>query len=375
MRSLFSVAARNGSAHEANGLLPEPIFLRALRLERKRAERSRKPFVLMLLDLPAPLPNGKGGNLLSKTVPAILSSTRETDIAGWHQENSALGVIFAELGAANTMSTLGALRARVTTLLQSVLRAEELAQIRITFHCFPEDWGQDQTGLPIEKLYADLVKRDESRRVSRAIKRTIDVFGSAMALILLSPVLLTIALAIKLSSPGPMLFRQKRIGQYGVPFTCLKFRSMHTGNDPRIHMDFVKNLIRGNASPGASGANGKVYKITTDPRLTSVGRILRKTSLDELPQFLNVLRGDMSMVGPRPPIPYELEAYDTWHRRRLLDVQPGITGLWQVSGRSRVPFDDMVRLDLRYATAWSLWLDLKILLRTPQAILSGDGAY
>jgi lipopolysaccharide/colanic/teichoic acid biosynthesis glycosyltransferase len=109
--------------------------------------------------------------------------------------------------------------------------------------------------------------------------------------------------------------------------------------------------------------------------LTRVGRILRKTSLDELPQFLNVLRGDMSMVGPRPPIPYELEVYDTWHRRRLLEVQPGITGLWQVSGRSRVPFDDMVRLDLRYATAWSLWLDLKILLRTPQAVLSGDGAY
>jgi lipopolysaccharide/colanic/teichoic acid biosynthesis glycosyltransferase len=352
------------------------MFLRALRLERKRAERSRKPFVLMLLDLPAPLRNGKGRNLLNKTVPAILSSTRETDIAGWHQENAALGVIFAELGAADTKCTLGALRVRVIALLQAVLRAEELAQIRVTFHCFPEeDWGRDDTGLPIEKLYPDLVKRDESRKGPRAIKRASDVMGSAMALLFLSPVLLVIALAIKLSSPGPVLFRQKRIGQYGVPFTCLKFRSMYTGNDPRIHMDYVKKLISGNASPGASGAKAKVYKITTDPRLTRVGRILRKTSLDELPQFLNVLRGDMSMVGPRPPIPYELEVYDTWHRRRLLEVQPGITGLWQVSGRSRVPFDDMVRLDLRYATAWSLWLDLKILLRTPQAVLSGDGAY
>src|SRR5712692_6116772 len=165
LKSLFSAASRNGSAHEANGLLPEPMFLRALRLERKRAERSRKPFVLMLLDLPAPLRNGKGGNLLNKTVPAILSSIRETDIAGWHQENCALGVIFAELGAADTKSPLGALRARVTALLQSALRAEELAHIRITFHCFPEDWGQDDPGLPVEKLYPALVKRDESRKL------------------------------------------------------------------------------------------------------------------------------------------------------------------------------------------------------------------
>src|SRR5713101_169083 len=182
------------------------MFIRALRLERKRAERSRKLFVLMLLDLPAPLRNGKGGNLLlNKPVPAILSSIRETDIAGWHQEGSALGVIFAELGADNTKSTLAALNVRVTALLQSVLRAEELAQIRITFHCFPEDWGQDDTGHPIEQLYPDIVKRDESRKGSRAIKRAIDALGSAMTLLLLSPVLLIIALAIKLSSPGPVL--------------------------------------------------------------------------------------------------------------------------------------------------------------------------
>jgi lipopolysaccharide/colanic/teichoic acid biosynthesis glycosyltransferase len=139
-------------------------------------------------------------------------------------------------------------------------------------------------------------------------------------------------------------------------------------------MEYVKRLIEGNASPDAA-TNGRVYKITADPRLTRVGRFLRRTSLDELPQFLNVLRGDMSMVGPRPPIPYELEAYDVWHRRRLLEVKPGITGLWQVSGRSRIPFDDMVRLDLRYAKTWSLWLDFRILLRTPRAVFSGEGAY
>jgi lipopolysaccharide/colanic/teichoic acid biosynthesis glycosyltransferase len=150
---------------------------------------------------------------------------------------------------------------------------------------------------------------------------------------------------------------------------------MHTGNDPRIHIEYVKRLIGGNASADAGETNGRVYKITADPRLTHIGRFLRKTSLDELPQLLNVLRGEMSMVGPRPPIPYELEVYDVWHRRRLLEVRPGITGLWQVSGRSRIPFDDMVRLDLRYAKTWSLWLDFQILLRTPRAVFSGEGAY
>jgi len=372
VKSVFSNSSGNGLASK-QGLLPEPMFLRALCLERKRAERSRKLFVLMLIDRATPSQNGN--NPLHRVVPAVLASIRETDTAGWHQENAVLGVIFAEVGAAEKKSIPDVLRAKVIGVLQSILRTDELARIRITFHCFPEDWGQNETGLPIEKLYPDLVQRDESKKVPRAIKRAIDILGSSTALILLSPILLVVALAIKVSSRGPILFRQKRIGQYGVPFTCLKFRSMKTGNDPRIHMEYVQRFIAGNAGQGAAGTNGTVYKITKDPRLTSVGRLLRKTSLDELPQFLNVLRGDMSMVGPRPPIPYELEAYDIWHRRRLLEVKPGVTGLWQVNGRSRLPFDDMVRLDLKYATTWSLWLDLKILLRTPQAVCSGNGAY
>jgi lipopolysaccharide/colanic/teichoic acid biosynthesis glycosyltransferase len=197
-----------------------------------------------------------------------------------------------------------------------------------------------------------------------------------MALIILSPIFLAIAIAIKLSSPGPILFRQKRIGQYGVPFTCLKFRSMHAVNDSQIHKEYVKRFIAGNADAGLSKASNEVvYKLTADPRVTRVGRLLRKTSLDELPQLINVLLGEMSLVGPRPPIPYELEAYDVWHRRRLLEVKPGITGLWQVNGRSRLRFDDMVRLDLKYAQAWSVGLDLKILLQTPRAVFSGDGAH
>jgi lipopolysaccharide/colanic/teichoic acid biosynthesis glycosyltransferase len=196
-----------------------------------------------------------------------------------------------------------------------------------------------------------------------------------LLLALLSPVFLVVAAAIKLTSRGPVLFQQKRIGQLGTPFTFLKFRSMYTNNDSSEHKEYVRQLIAGQAEKKAANGSGEgVFKLTNDPRITPVGRILRRSSLDELPQLINVLRGEMSLVGPRPPVPYEVEAYATWHRRRLLEAKPGITGLWQVEGRSRVEFDDMVRLDLRYARDCSPLLDLKILLQTPKAVMSGDGA-
>jgi lipopolysaccharide/colanic/teichoic acid biosynthesis glycosyltransferase len=184
-----------------------------------------------------------------------------------------------------------------------------------------------------------------------------------------------VALAIKLTSKGPVFFRQQRIGQFGRRFMLLKLRSMFVGNDPSIHQEYVKQLIAAGADPQHKAPNGKVFKLVNDPRITKVGAFLRRTSLDEIPQFINVFLGDMSLVGPRPPIAYEIEAYDLWHRRRVLEAKPGITGLWQVKGRSRVTFDEMVRLDLQYATTWSPWMDVKILLRTPAAVVNGDGAY
>jgi lipopolysaccharide/colanic/teichoic acid biosynthesis glycosyltransferase len=203
-----------------------------------------------------------------------------------------------------------------------------------------------------------------------------DIAGSIAALILFSPLFAFIALAIKLTSKGPILFKQERVGRYGLRFTFLKFRSMECDNDARIHREYVKRFISGEAdSARVSHTEDVVYKIQSDPRVTRVGKFLRKSSLDELPQFINVLKGDMSLVGPRPPIPYELEGYQIWHRRRLLESKPGITGLWQVNGRSRLKFDDMVRLDLQYAKTWSLWLDVEILLRTPRAVFFGAGAY
>jgi lipopolysaccharide/colanic/teichoic acid biosynthesis glycosyltransferase len=156
-------------------------------------------------------------------------------------------------------------------------------------------------------------------------------------------------------------------------FKMLKFRTMHQNVDETLHHDYVTKFINANVAATDTATPG-VFKMTNDPRITPIGHFLRKTSLDELPQLWNVLRGDMSLVGPRPPIPYELEQYQPWHCRRLLDAKPGITGLWQVTGRSRTTFNEMVRLDLRYARTCSLWTDVKILLATPAAVISGKGA-
>jgi lipopolysaccharide/colanic/teichoic acid biosynthesis glycosyltransferase len=192
----------------------------------------------------------------------------------------------------------------------------------------------------------------------------------------LAPLFVMIALAIKASSKGPVLFKQLRVGRYGKPFTFLKFRSMYVNNDDTVHRQYVTKLIANEAAQQKSnGNNHDAYKLMDDKRVTTVGRLLRRSSMDELPQLLNVLIGDMSLVGPRPPLPYEVAVYQTWHRRRVLEVKPGITGLWQVTGRSKVKFDEMVRLDLQYATSWSPWLDFKILMLTPLAVIKGEGAY
>src|SRR5262245_37304194 len=204
---------------------------------------------------------------------------------------------------------------------------------------------------------------------SLRLKRCIDLCLAALALVVLSPLLALIAIIIRLDSPGPAFFRKVRIGIGGRRFTMWKFRSMvHEAADDR-HRDLVLPLVRGCASDEAehAGPGRRIYKLTDDPRITRVGRRLRKASLDELPQLFNVLRGDMSLVGPRPPITYEYEAYDAWQLERL-GMPQGMTGLWQVSGRNRLSYRRMHDLDIEYVRNWSLWLDLKILLRTLRAV-------
>ena len=357
-------------------VLSEETFHRKIAQERKRSERSQRPFVLLLIDAGANQPADPQGRPLLNLLPALQGATRETDVTGWYRANAVIGIMFTEVALEND-AVLSTILARIDTVVRNQMDTKQFSQVNFTFHVYPDDWNSDDPGRPSDPtLYPDLEKRQSSNRATLATKRMIDVAGSLLLLAALSPVFLLIAAAIKLTSRGPILFRQKRIGEHGTPFTFLKFRSMYLNNDPSEHKEYVRQLIAGQAekkSNGTAGA-GAVFKLTNDPRITPVGRVLRRSSLDELPQLINVLCGEMSLVGPRPPVPYEVEAYATWHRRRLLEAKPGITGLWQVYGRSRVEFDDMVRLDLRYARDRSPLLDLMILLQTPKAVMNGDGA-
>jgi len=355
----------------------EESFAKTLCLERKRTERSRSRFVLMLLGTGSLLKGGGTEDALERILCALSGSIRETDVMGWYREGSVIGVIFTDIGAAEGRTVAGAILAKVNKALCNALSIDQINEISLSFHVFPEDWEKQGPGGPTDStFYPDRFWTMDPKSAARVVKRAMDVLGSLSAIILLSPLVAVISIAIKLTSKGPVFFRQQRVGQHGKRFTFLKFRSMYFKSDPSIHEDFVKKFISGTAGtqpPQASEAI--VYKMTADPRVTRVGAFLRKTSFDELPQFFNVLKGEMSLVGPRPPIPYEVKRYDIWHKRRLLDVKPGITGLWQVEGRSRLKFDEMVRLDLKYARSWSLWLDVKILFQTPRAVVMGEGAY
>jgi len=199
------------------------------------------------------------------------------------------------------------------------------------------------------------------RAIGLALKRVVDVVGAAVLMVVLAPVAAVLAVAIKLDSPGPVLFRQERVGLHGRTFKVVKFRSMCSGAEEQQAELQAHNEI-----------NGHAFKLADDPRITRVGRFLRRSSLDELPQLMNVLRGQMSLVGPRPPLPSEVANYDTWHRRRL-SMKPGMTGLWQVMSRRSPEFDHWVAQDLEYIDSWSLWLDFKIIARTVPAVLSGTG--
>ena len=357
-------------------LLGEPVFKRSIAVERKRSERSREPFLLMLVEIDSDGSSREGHKVLQRMVSVLQASSRETDVIGWYKDEVILGVMFTGLLVTDKSLILTTILTRVSDMLRNELTFEQFNQVSLSFHFFPDDWDHGSSERPTNMaLYPDLVNHGKRKRGLLMFKRAIDILGSSVGLLLLAPLFFIIAAAIKLTSDGPVFFRQQRVGRYGRLFTMLKFRSMYANNDHAVHKEYVLKLIANQAERiGGSGTGTGVYKLTNDRRITPLGRFLRRTSLDELPQIINVLRGEMSLVGPRPALPYELAAYQTWHRRRILEAKPGITGLWQVTGRSLVKFDDMVRLDLSYATSWSLWLDLMILLRTPLAVIRGAGA-
>jgi lipopolysaccharide/colanic/teichoic acid biosynthesis glycosyltransferase len=348
---------RMGGRHIQN----EELFRRLLVRERKRADRLDQP--LVVLTLAAHDLRGPDVSQIWRSAVEAVTQTRETDVAGWLDHHSRIGIILYDVSALDTVYARE-LEVRLRRELARRLPSDVVARFSVALHI--------HSGAPHTPRQPDEVTGNKPA-IGAAIKRLLDILGSAALLLCLVPVLAVIAALVKLKSPGPVLFRQARIGRNMKPFKMLKFRTMHVNADPGLHRAFVSEFIASsNKNQAKDGA--PVFKLVADPRITPIGAVLRRTSLDELPQLWNVLRGEMSLVGPRPPLPYEVEQYRSWHARRVVEAKPGITGPWQVGGRSRTTFDDMVRLDLQYAKAQSVWTDIKILLATPGAVFSGKGA-
>jgi lipopolysaccharide/colanic/teichoic acid biosynthesis glycosyltransferase/GGDEF domain-containing protein len=387
-------------------IYPQHHFLDRLREERSRSDRTRRPFTLVLFPLDgAAATQAKGANGgLERTLKALARTTRRSDLWGLYGRDR-LGLLLpdtAEPAARYVVSRLTALlsaapkpRAPALALSPAACSIVEYPRAleRTLGGQAADRPGQTATDSPrrvrrpeppakgraefdlLEKTGLSPLQRANglTARLYRLEKRCLDVAGALVGLLLTAVVALPIALAIKATTQGPVLFKQTRLGRNGRHFTFLKFRTMYHNCDQTVHKEYVTRLIQESAEKHEK--NGAAfYKLADDPRITPVGNFLRKTSLDELPQFLNVLRGEMSLVGPRPPIPYEVERYEPWEIRRILEAKPGITGLWQVSGRSTLTFAENVRLDLRYIENQSLWQDVKILLKTIKVIFISEGA-
>lgn len=341
------------------------LFINQLRLEKLRAQRSGSPLSIALYRVQHEDEYFSGPHVL-QLLDSLNRASRETDIIG-HLGDETIAVLCPDTDAEG----LKAFVIKINAMTGGAWTPVDVAT-------YPDELFDGLTALHQRTLeMRDLITEELHNRPGSGykLKRCIDVFGALCALAIFSPVMLIVAVAIAATSPGPIFFRQLRLGKGGIQFWCYKFRSMVTNVDDNIHREFVAALIKGNSPQDQdSSSNAPVYKIQADPRITWIGNIIRKTSIDELPQLFNVLKGDMSLVGPRPPIPYEAENYKAWHLRRVLSAKPGITGLWQVEGRSRVTFDEMVRMDLRYIRDCSLGLDLKILLKTIKVVLRCEGA-
>jgi exopolysaccharide biosynthesis polyprenyl glycosylphosphotransferase len=344
--------------------LPSKEFLDQLRKEKRRSDRSQAPLSIALLHLDES--SGTHGNQLELLMDSLRNKTRETDIKGWVDSKS-IGLILPDTD-----------RSGLDRLVELIIQGNGHVNYSISKGTYPHtlfekllETAEEQPNLfPIEFVHSS-----QTDTCQHFLKRPLDIVGSLIGLILVSPLMLITSLAIKLSSPGPVIFKQTRLGPRGIRFPFYKFRSMYVENDDRCHREFVAGLIEGKHELLNQGDRDRpFFKIRNDDRITPVGKIIRRFSLDELPQFFNVLKGEMSLVGPRPPIPYEVEKYKPWHLRRILEIKPGITGLWQVEGRSRTSFDEMVRLDLRYLMNWSFWLDIKILFKTIKAVIETKGA-
>lgn len=406
-------------------------FSQRLKEEKQRTDRSGEPFSMLIIDF-RHFYNGNGtwkflnGKLSKYICNALVESTRCTDLKGWY-ESERLAVLLPDTDTSGVHILTDRLQKKIEDEMVKFLKFEDLIKdkILLTSSTYPDHIVDEKSGKNGEKddscvaskremgiteyidqrayfrkngnghwkqkisffslrpdheimalnpvLVPFITSSDIKESLSKGIKRMMDIVGSLLGIVMLSPIMLACAILIKMTSSGPVFFKQERTGYTGRKFTFLKFRSMYKNTDHKIHETYVTNFIEDKLD--GDSEQSTVYKIKDDPRITPFGGFLRRTSLDELPQLFNVLKGDMSLVGPRPPIPYEVDKYKLWHRKRILEVKPGITGLWQVKGRSTTTFEDMVRLDLQYANHWSLKMDIAILFKTIRSVLWMKGAY
>ena len=355
-------------------LLEEHIFKQVVTRERKRSNRSGLAMALVLISLPNEI-DKQEASMSSLITNAFVVVASDLDTLGWFEESSVIGLLVPEISPTKLPSISDELESSCRSAIAHRGDVKLAQRLSITVRVYPNLTTSDEEHVfPLDPLlHPDLLSNRMTRSHFQTVKRGMDIVFSALLLTLLLPLFALIAVLVKLSSPGPVFFNQLRVGHLLKPFTIYKFRTMHATADHQVHHDYVSWFITASDHVQAE-EKPVVFKLTNDSRITPIGRFLRRTSLDELPQLWNVLIGDMSLVGPRPPIPYELQQYKPWHKCRLLEAKPGMTGLWQVAGRSRTTFDEMVRLDLQYARTMSLWTDIKILLATPAAMFTGKGA-
>lgn len=409
--------------NELNGLfLSSTLFQHRLQQERLRSERSKQPLSLLIVDLKQLLEiitNRTGmsyRHVLNHFGHTIKTMTRECDVKGWlrkeeiailtpdtddagaqalvrnlaihltshpHLKRNGLQheveqrfVIHSSEGELSGLATSSGINTSRPTTRENYRTQSFFANLDQNTHHLSLNTGNAALAIDIRPFSFEIPVLIQLQGLQRILKRIIDIIGSFVGIVLGAPLMAVIALLIKLTSPGPVIFRQQRLGFAGKPISFLKFRSMKANNDDSIHKAHVEKLIKKSKPEGInqSTAEESAFKLTNDPRITGLGKFLRKTSLDELPQLFNVLKGDMSLVGPRPHPIYECELYKPWHWRRISEVKPGITGLWQVNGRLNTTYDEQIRLDLDYIRRWNLWLDLKILMKTFWAVISTKGA-
>jgi lipopolysaccharide/colanic/teichoic acid biosynthesis glycosyltransferase len=364
---LFSSSNNTSSRYHVNfgEIFYDTGFLKQLRFEMLRAQRSNSALSLILLALDKEI--AETSIAMNEVLNLVRVNTRDIDIIGFLNENT-IAILLPytnEEGAKATYGKLVSVNKNTHFSTTIVTYPDQIFESLVKNGCVQAD-----------SFFFDLYdSMDGASWFQSKLKIGIDIVGSVICILALMPVMLITALVIKVTSPGPVIFKQLRLGKHGIPFTFYKFRSMYVNMDDQIHREYTQNLISGQQKEINHGSEeNPLYKIKSDPRITRIGKFIRKTSIDELPQFFNVLKGEMSLVGPRPALSYEVEKYKPWHLRRILEVKPGITGLWQVQGRSVVGWDDSVRLDIQYIKERSLIFDLKILLRTVKVVLSCKGA-